>query len=200
MMNNKRTSRENVRRLSLAAILTAIVFVLQMLGSLTKIGLFSSAALVLIPIVVGAALLGWQYGGWLGLVFAAAVLISGDAAPFLAVSVPGTIVTVALKGVLAGAASAGVYVLVSKKNSTLAAILAAVTCPIVNTSIFLIGCRTFFWSTLSQWASALNITSVSYYAVFVLVGVSFLIELGLSLVLSPLAIRVIQIGKKKFQF
>lgn len=199
-MNSKRTSRENVRRLALAAILTAIVFVLQMLGSLTKIGLFSSAALVLIPIVVGAALLGWQYGGWLGLVFAAAVLISGDAAPFLAVSVPGTIITVVLKGVLAGAASALVYVLISKKNATLAAILAAVTCPIVNTSVFLIGCRVFFWSTLSQWAAALNISSVSYYAVFVLVGVSFLIELGLCLVLSPLALRVIQIGKKKFHF
>lgn len=199
-MNNNRTSRENVRRLALAAILTAIVFVLQMLGSLTKIGLFSSAALVLIPIVVGAALLGWQYGGWLGLVFAAAVLISGDAAPFLAVSVPGTIITVVLKGVLAGAASALVYVLVSKKNETLAAILAAITCPIVNTAIFLICCRAFFWSTLSQWAAALNISSVSYYAVFVLVGVSFLIELGLCLVLSPLALRVIQIGKKKFHF
>lgn len=199
-MNSKRTSRENVRRLALAAILTAIVFVLQMLGSLTKIGLFSSAALVLIPIVVGAALLGWQYSGWLGLVFAAAVLISGDAAPFLAVSVPGTIITVVLKGVLAGAASALVYVLISKKNATLAAILAAVTCPIVNTSVFLIGCRVFFWSTLSRWAAALNISSVSYYAVFVLVGVSFLIELGLCLVLSPLALRVIQIGKKKFHF
>lgn len=199
-MNTKRTTRENVRRLALAAILTAIVFVLQMLGSLTKIGLFSSAALVLIPIVVGAALLGWQYGGWLGLVFAAAVLLSGDAAPFLAVSVPGTIITVVLKGVIAGAASAIVYVLLSKKNTTLAAILAAVTCPIVNTSVFLVGCRVFFWSKLAEMAAGMGISSVSYFAVFVLVGVSFLIELGLCLVLSPLAIRVIQIGKKKFRF
>lgn len=199
-MNTKRTTRENVRRLALAAILTAIVFVLQMLGSLTKIGLFSSAALVLIPIVVGAALLGWQYGGWLGLVFAAAVLLSGDAAPFLAVSVPGTIITVVLKGVIAGAASAIVYVLLSKKNTTLAAILAAVTCPIVNTSVFLVGCRVFFWSKLAEMATGMGISSVSYFAVFVLVGVSFLIELGLCLVLSPLAIRVIRIGKKKFRF
>lgn len=199
-MNTKRTTRENVRRLALAAILTAIVFVLQMLGSLTKIGLFSSAALVLIPIVVGAALLGWQYGGWLGLVFAAAVLLSGDAAPFLAVSVPGTIITVVLKGVIAGAASAIVYVLLSKKNTTLAAILAAVTCPIVNTSVFLVGCRVFFWSKLAEMAAGMGISSVSYFAVFVLVGVSFLIELGLCLVLSPLALRLIQIGKKKFRF
>ena len=103
-MNEKSTSHEKVRRLVFAAILTAIVVVLQLLGSFIRFGPFS-ISLVLIPIVVGAALLGWQYGTWLGFVFAVTVLLSGDAAAFMVVNPFGTIVTVIAKGVLAGTVS-----------------------------------------------------------------------------------------------
>lgn len=80
---------------------TAIVLVLQFLGSGIKLGMFS-ISLVLVPIVVGAAVYGWQAGGWLGFVFGVAVLLSGDAAAFLAVDVLGTIITVLVKGTAAG--------------------------------------------------------------------------------------------------
>ena len=80
---------------------TAIVLVLQFLGGGIKFGMFS-ISLVLIPIVVGAAVYGWQAGGWLGFVFGVAVLLSGDAAAFLTVDVFGTILTVLVKGTAAG--------------------------------------------------------------------------------------------------
>ena len=90
---------------------TAIVLVLQFLGGGIKFGMFS-ISLVLVPIVVGAAVYGWQAGAWLGFTFGVAVLLSGDAAAFLAVDVVGTVLTVLVKGTAAGLCSGLVYRLV----------------------------------------------------------------------------------------
>ncbi len=92
---------------------TAIVLVLQFLGGSIRFGVFS-ISLVLVPIVVGAAVYGWQAGAWLGFVFGVAVLLSGDAAAFLVVDVAGTILTVLVKGTAAGLCSGLAYRLVLK--------------------------------------------------------------------------------------
>ena len=128
---------------------TAIVIVLQLLGSFIKFGVVS-ISLVLIPIVVGAALYGIGAGAWLGAVFAVVVLLQPDTALFLNMSVIGTILTVMLKGILAGVAAGGIYKLLSKKNKYLGVISAAIICPIVNTGIFLIGCRLFFYDITKE--------------------------------------------------
>lgn len=94
--------------LVLGAILTALVVVLQLMGAFIKLGPFS-ISLVLIPIVIGAATCGIWIAAWLGFVFGMAVLISGDAAAFLAVNVPGTIITVLAKGVGCGLAAGLTY-------------------------------------------------------------------------------------------
>ena len=195
-MKNQAFSADKVRRLTLAAMLTAIVFVLQLLGSMIKLGIFSTASLVLVPIVVGAALLGWQYGAWLGFVFAAAVLMSGDAAPFLAITVFGTFVTVILKGVLAGGFSGLTYSFLCKNHPVLSVFAAAVVCPVVNTGVFLICCRVFFWQKLIEWAAAANAPSAAAYAVFTLAGVNFMLELCLSVALAPVTVRLIRYRKQ----
>ena len=87
---------------------TAIVLVLQFLGGSIRFGMFS-ISLVLVPIVVGAAIYGWQAGAWLGFMFGAAVLLSGDAAAFLAVNAGGTVLTVLVKGTAAGLCSGLAY-------------------------------------------------------------------------------------------
>ena len=92
---------------------TAIVVVLQFLGSFIKFGPFS-ITLVLAPIVIGAALYGIGAGAYLGLVFGATVLISGDAAAFLTINPIGTVIIVLLKGMLAGLAAGLVYSLISR--------------------------------------------------------------------------------------
>lgn len=101
-MNNKTKTIVGI------GLFTAIVLVLQFLGGSIRFGMFS-ISLVLVPIVVGAAVYGWQAGAWLGFTFGVAVLLSGDAAAFLAVDVAGTVLTVLVKGTAAGLCSGLAY-------------------------------------------------------------------------------------------
>ena len=187
---------EKTKKIVGIGIFTAIVVVLQYLGSFIKFGTFS-ISLVLIPIIVGAALYGIGAGAWLGLAFGVAVLVSGDAGPFLAVNVVGTIITVCVKGALAGLASGAVYKLLEKKNSLLATICAGITAPVVNTGIFLVGCTVFFMPTINEWAAAAGMENAGKFMIVGLVGLNFLVELAINLVLSSVIVKLIKIGKKE---
>ena len=147
------TSKDFYRKLTLGGLLTALVILLQVMGSFIRFGPFS-VSLVLIPIVIGAATCGPYIGAWLGFVFGLAVLLSGDAAAFLVISVPGTILTVLAKGILCGLLAGVTYRLLAKWNTYVGVFAAAIVCPLVNTGVFLIGCRLFFWDTLITWAAA----------------------------------------------
>ena len=81
-MTKTKNRKEQTKLLVLGALLTAVVIVLQLLGAFIRFGPFS-ISLVLIPIVIGAAMCGVGIATWLGLVFGAVVLISGDATAFL---------------------------------------------------------------------------------------------------------------------
>ena len=196
-METKETSRQtDIRKLTGIGLFTAIVVVLQLLGSVIRFGPFS-ISLVLIPIVVGAALYGKLAGAWLGFVFGLVVLLSGDAAPFMAVNAFGTVLTVLLKGALAGLLAGWVYSLLAKKNETLAVIAAAVVCPVVNTGVFLLGCLLFFMPTVTAWGQAMGFESVGKYMILGLVGGNFLFELLFNLILSPVILRLIRIGQRR---
>ena len=174
---------------------TAIVLVLQFLGGGIKFGMFS-ISLVLLPIVVGAAVYGWQAGAWLGFVFGIAVLLSGDAAAFLAVDVVGTVLTVLVKGTAAGLCSGLVYLALKRFNTLPAVIAAAIICPIVNTGIFLLGCQLFFLDTIAAWGAAAGFQNVASYMFIGLAGTNFLIELGVNILLGPAITRLITYAKK----
>ena len=166
MENSLAKNRELTYKLVGTALLTAIVVVLQIVGGAIKVGTFS-ISLVLMPIVVGAALFGIWSGAWLGLVFGVMVMATGDAALFLAVNVPGTIITVLAKGILAGLAAGAV----------------------------LIGCAVFFMDTIKSRAGD---APVFKYMIVGLVGFNFILELAINLVLNPVIVRIVDIGKKSF--
>lgn len=180
--------------LTFMGIFTAIVIVLQALAIGIRFGMFS-ITLVLVPIVLGAAMYGWKAGSWLGLVFGVVVLCT-DAEPFLAVNVPGTIVTCILKGVLAGAAAAAVYKLLEGKNRWAAIIAAAVVCPVVNTGVFLLGCLIFFYDTIAEWAAGAGFANAGAYLIGGMVGVNFLVEMAVNLCLSTVILRLLNLVKK----
>lgn len=189
---NQKTKTQSI---VLCAVLTAIVVLLQFVGAFIHLGPFS-VSLVLLPIVIGAALCGVGAGAWLGFVFGVIVLLSGDAAAFLGVNAPGTIITVLLKGTACGAAAGLVYKLIARKNKYAAVAGAAVACPIVNTGIFLLGSLVFFMETITEWATGLGFESVGKYMIFGLAGGNFVFELALNLVLCPVIVRLLNIRSK----
>lgn len=185
------SKKNSVFRMTFTAIMTAIVVVLQLMGSFIHLGPFS-VSLVLLPIVIGAAYAGTFAGMWLGLVFGVTVLLSGDAATFFAITPFGTIVTVLVKGMLCGLCAGLVFNLEERNNRTLAVILSAITCPVVNTGVFLIGCRLFFFETIKEWSGGEN---VFVYMLVGLVGANFLFELLFNIVLSPVLFRLLNLRK-----
>ena len=106
---------QKTKKLVGVGLLTAIVVVLQALAVVIRpTGIFN-ISLVLVPIVVGAALYGYKAGAWLGFVFSLIVLAT-DSAAFMAISFPGTIITVLAKGTIAGLVAGLVYLVLEKKN------------------------------------------------------------------------------------
>ena len=174
------------------AIFTAVVIVLQMLGSFIRFGPFS-ISLTLIPIVVGAALYGPWAGAWLGFVFGLVVLLSGDAGAFLVVNAWGTVLTVLVKGALAGFMAGVVYGALKKLNIWVAAICAALICPVVNTGVFLLGCKLFFMETIIGWGKAAGFEDVGKFMIYGLVGGNFLFEVLFNIILSPVIVRLIRL-------
>ena len=177
----------NTRNLILLALLTGIVIVLQLLSIVFPIYPFK-LNLVLVPVVIGAALINPLAGLWLGSVFGFVVLItSPDVAFFMAYSPLATILVILSRGSLTGLSAGVAYHLFEKKNKTIAVVCAAFITPIVNTGIFILGLYLFFEPIIGN--------VIDFFVAFVLLN--FLIELGINLVLCPTIVRLINIGKKR---
>lgn len=196
-MTNKKLDRDKTVKLATTGILTAIVVVFQFIGASIKFGTFS-VSLVLIPIVIGAALGGKYVSTWLGFMFGVVVLLSGDAAAFLPISPIGTIITVIVKGTLAGFIGGIAFELLKKINTYFAVIISAILVPLTNTGIFLIGCRLFFFDTIKEWAVGFGFENAFTYMIVGLVGLNFLFELAINIILSPSVVGAVKVlGKKK---
>lgn len=191
-----RSNRMSTRTMVLGAVMTALVIILQLLGTYTAFfGPFSTAP-ALVPIVIGAALCGAQVGAWLGLVFGSVVLLTGGAALFLAFDVPGTLITVLVKGAACGAVTALVFRLLKKWNETVATIVAAIACPVTNTAVFLLGCYVFFMDSAADIGAQLGMQQSGMALFWAMAMANFLIEVGTSAVLAPILLRILNIKKK----
>ncbi len=197
-------SKKRTLRLAQIALLIALVVVLQ-----TIAGLLSYAAilpvnitLTLIPIVVGAVLFGPGVGAILGVAFGLIAIIlaaTGIDAFTLALLQMNPIATVAIcliKGAAAGAV-AGAIAIPFKKRTLLypAVICAAVAAPIVNTGLCVGGLLIFFWDYISGMAEQAG-QSLLLFVIIGLVGINFIIEFVVNVVLGPAVVRIIEAVKK----
>ena len=194
-MQTTNQRRNSTARLTLLAILTALVAILAYLGGFVKIGGLASISLTLIPVVLGAALCGPAAGAALGGVAGVVFFMTADAAFWLGLSIPGTILTVMVKGILSGLCAGLVYRLLENKNRYLAVLAAAIVCPVVNTGIFLLGCLVFFLDAVKGFALAEGL-SVGAYLILFFVGLNFVFELLSNILLSPAIVNLINIRKK----
>ena len=172
----------NVRKLVLLAILTAIVVILQLLSVLFPVYPFR-LALVLVPIVIGAALIGPLASLWLGGVFGVVVLItSPDVSFFMMYNPLATIGVIISRGLLTGLSAGIIYQFLVYKSKTGAVVAAALASPIVNTGIFILGLYVFFQPLVGN--------VFEFFIAFVLLN--FGIEVAVNIVLCPTIIRLIQ--------
>ncbi|MBR5241565.1 MAG: ECF transporter S component [Clostridia bacterium] len=194
----KRTNKNkfSTEKMVLLALLTALVALLAYFGGFIKIGGLASISLTLIPVVLGAALLGPTSGAWLGGVAGAVFFITADAAFWLGLSIPGTIITVMVKGILSGLLAGYAYKLIERFNRYAAVIVSAIVCPVVNTGIFLLGSLIFFIDTVSAGAVGEGMSVGGYLIVF-FVGLNFVFELLSNMIFSPAIVRLLNIKKKK---
>lgn len=125
-------------------------------------------------VVLIACIAGWDMGGNL----------MWNANPLL------TALVCVGKGALAGLAAGGVYTLAGKKNRMAGTVLAAIVCPAVNTGIFLLALFFPFHDFLVAWSTAAG-ADIATYVLTGLVGVNFVAELLLNVVVSPVIVRII---------
>ena len=85
-----------------------------------------------------------------------------------------------------------------KKHSFAGIVLASAAAPIVNTGIFLLGLLTVFHDLLVKVAADINWSggSMVYFALVVIVGINFVIELAASIVLSPTVSAIVKAVRK----
>ena len=164
----------NIRKLTYLAMLTALVIVLQLviapiIGAATGL----SPALVLIPIVLGVASCGIGAGAWLGAVFSLIVMFDPTTVPFIEYNLFLTVFLVFVKGMGSGVVAGALFKALSRFNKYLGVVVAAISAPIVNTGIFVVGCILFFR----------ELTGVEVYTLFT--TVNFALEITINAVLVP---------------
>ena len=205
MVKSKQTQIQKIRQMVLLAVLTAMVMVLQLAGNYVRLPIMgTTVSLVLIPIALGAMLLGPAAGAWLGLVFGAVVYIQCgvmgmDAfTAFLFNAHPiVTLLICVVKSTLAGFLAGLVYKLLKNKNEILAVFLAAAVTPIVNTGVFIIGCFAIL-STIEGFMAAYGIGQSALYFLFIgCAGINFVFEFILDMVMAPAIERIIHIFARR---
>lgn len=185
---NQLSSHAKTLRMVQIALFAALVAVLQVLSTVLPTP-YVKITLTMIPVVLGGVYFGKKAGAFLGAVFGlvvAAFTVSGfdigahmmfQARPFL------TVFICFAKGMLAGWVSGLIFELMQKVSSRPFSILwAAGAAPIVNTAFFCVFLFAFYPEILQSWAGG---TNVWLYMLTGLVGINFVVEFLLNIILCP---------------
>ena len=199
----RRNNKNSIVKMTELAVLTAIVLILQLLGLGIKLPFLATPiSLVLIPIVLGATVIGPKSGAWLGFVFGMEVYIVAGVMgtdPFTMILFNEhpvvTFFICIVKSTLAGFLCGVVYKLLAKTNELLATFVAAAVAPIVNTGVFILGCL-FITDTLKSNFVAEGST-VIYFLIIGCAGLNFVFEFLINMVFSPALNRLINVLNKR---
>lgn len=146
--------------------------------------------LALVTIVIAACLYGPVSGLIMGLVNGALTIVApATIAFFIPESLFGTILVCLLKTGIAGLVSGFVYKAFKNKNVIVASLLAGLVVPFVNTGLFI--CGTLIWF--------MNVYQTVEFVFASAITINFAVEVGLSLVLSPVVYRIITVIKNRME-
>lgn len=196
----KTSKKGAVTRLVVIAVLAALVVVLQTVASGIRFGPFT-ITLSLVPIIVGGALYGAGAGALLGAVFGvvvlAAVLSGADFGGQMMLSFNpwATVGLVLLKGIAAGFFSGLICSAFRKSKPILGVVLGSIAAPVCNTGIFTAAMFLFFKPILEQWSAGAGSSSTLSYVVTGLIGLNFLLEFVIGIVLAPVIVKILSAVK-----
>lgn len=205
----------SAKNIAYLGILLALVIVLQWFASEIPIG-DVQLNLALIPIVLGAIMFGMAGGAFLGAACGIVVLIQVLVVPkpfYTTIWTYSPVLTsfiCLIKTTAAGLVAGLLYKVIAKKSSIAAVFVAAGIVPIINTTLFILGClcmsntMTIFRDMLVNDFALEKFDGMNIF-VFILVGIvtfNFFIEFALNMVFAPAIHRVVlvvekKIGKKK---
>ena len=186
-------NKSDVRKLARVGILIAVVIVLQLLP--IKFGPVE-INLALIPIVLGALLYGPLIGALLGVIDGIVILLLPGTGGFLSFNPICTILMCLLKTGLAGLIAGFIHKSLRKFDETVGISIAAFSAPVVNTGIFIIGVLTIFRGLFEGAAAEQELTMIQY-VIATFITTNFLIEIIVTMVLSPVLIRLVSMFKEK---
>lgn len=181
----------DTRTITGLGLMTALVIVLQVISNYVQIGPVS-INLAIIPIVIGSIIYGPIVGLLLGFVDGAMILSAPSTAFFLTYNAWGTVLVCLIKTGAAGFISGFIPKIIKKEK--ISVIVCSVLVPIVNTGLFIVGCLLFFMPLLSESLGIVNLGGI----IVTLIGINFLIEFGVLVVLSPTTYYIIKIIKKRY--
>lgn len=202
----RKAQKVKTRQMVLLAILVAVILVLQLTGFAIKLPFLGTpVSLVLIPITLGAMILGPVSGAILGFVFGAEVyLVCGvmGTDPFTSFLFQDAPIATAgiclIKSTLAGYLAGLVFKLLKDKNRIVATFCAAAVAPVVNTGLFILGCL-LIKSTLEGFMASAGIGStVIYFLIIGCAGFNFLFEAAFNLLLAPALNQLWQLAARRF--
>ena len=184
-----RKNHSSIVKMTYFAISLALMLVLHFAIGSIPVGT-TKISVVLIPISIGAMLLGPAAGAALGLIYGAIVLIQfGVMAldPFTAILFQNepfmTSVICLVKTTLAGFLSGLAYKLLKEKNQIVATFVAAAITPIVNTGVFILLCLTIPDVFLANFVEAGS--TVIMFLVVGVAGWNFIWEFVVNMIFAP---------------
>lgn len=202
-----RNTNKKIMHLVKMAMLIALIFIMQYIGTIFSTPLKAvgiELSFVLIPIVIGAFMLGPIQGAVLGFVFGAmtvflTLIAPGSMTYILFESSPALYILVAMtKAIMAGLGAGLIYKGLDKafkgRFVYLRTLIASASAPLINTGLFLLGMVVFFNGIISErWAGGQNV----FLFLVGLIGINFIIEFAINVVLTPAIVRIIDVVKAK---
>ncbi len=196
----KKKSFFSAKNVTALAILLALVIVLQAFGGSFTIGAVT-LNFTLIPLVLGAIVLGPWAGAFLGFASGVVVLIQVVLAPagfYYIIWTNSPFITTMIclvKTTAAGFVAGLLFDLLEKKNRYAAVFVAAGVVPVINTGLFILGCLCM-WDTIALMSSGMN---VFMYILVGLVTFNFFIEFAINLLVAPGLHTVYRVVEKQFK-
>ncbi len=195
--------RARILYLAQLGLLLAVVVVLQYIGNFIPV--VAGINLTLIPIVVGAALLGPTGGLILGLACGLMTLFTPMAQGIMGYSPAMALLICFGKTGLAGYAAGWLYKWISKKNRFAAIVTASVATPIINTGFFVAGCSLLVDYFIANPEGGFGVvaqgTSMGgfFAMICVMIAPNFIIEFLANAIASAAIFQVVKVVEKSLR-